>query len=548
MALTAPSNKQQPLGFATAVSCVLVSLGLNVLAFPNPVFEKGLGFPAWIALAPLFAILPDRKPRSAALWGMVYGIAFYALSNYWLWIYHPVALIIACLYAAFCLAILFPALVLAVRGLPGAGFLTFPFLWLSYEVLRSRGFMGYPYGVLGYAFWRDRAILGLASAGGVWLVSLAALGVNAAAGYALRTFLLDRSRAEGQGARELPWKALAAAACIVAVSYAAGTLLGTRWEPRGYFRAALVQPAYRERQRSIQDYRNMADRLIRLTEEVRPEKPDLIVWHETAIVPPLGWHLRFRPNRETLDLALRLDGYIRGLDVPLLFGNGRAEPAGPDTGSRKNWNSAFLFAEGREVDWYDKMRLVPYSETFPPAKIFPGIAAIIEAEVGQFWEAGERITVFRSGGAGFSVPICFEDSFGEHTRAMAAAGAEFLVVLTDDAWGKSAQCQYYHLTQSALRAAELGIPIARTANTGATALLGPDGTLKDELPPFQEGILRVDIPLPPASFRGTIYRRIGDAVAWFGLAVSAAVLALALAYVLREPREKAGAERFGARS
>lgn len=541
MAPTVP-RRESSIGSAGTASCFLISLAFCVLAFPNPVFEKGLGFLGWIALAPLFAILPDRTPRSAAALGAAFGIAFYALSNHWLWTYHPAALIIACGYAAFGLSILFAAVSSVFRASPKVGFPALPFLWVSYEFLRSRGFMGYPYGVLGYAFWRDPYMLGLASAGGVWLVSLTASGASSAGGLALRKILLRGSPEDSRGARRAAAAASAAALGIAAFSYTAGALLRTDWEPRGHVRAALVQPAYRERQRSIRDYRDMADRLIRLTDGVLDERPDLIVWHETAVVPPLGWHLRFRPNRDTLELALRLDGYIRSLDVPLLFGNGRAEPSGPDTGLRRNWNSAFLFAGGQEVARYDKMRLVPYSETFPPKKLLPGIAAAIEAEVGQFWEAGEEITVFRLGDTGFSVPICFEDSFGDHTRAMAAAGAEFLIVLTDDSWGKSAPCQYYHLTQSALRAAELGIPIARAANTGATALLGPDGTLIAELPPFEEGVLRVDIPLSPASFRGTANRRIGDALGWAALALSAGVLAaiIVLRILKRRPRVESG--------
>lgn len=546
MAPTVP-RRESSIGPAASSSCFLISLALYVLAFPNPVFEKGLGILGWIALTPLFAILPDRSPRSAAGLGAAFGVAFYALSNHWLWTYHPAALIIACAYAAFGLAILFAAVSSVFRALPGLGFPALPFLWVSYEFLRSRGFMGYPYGVLGYAFWRDPYLLALASFGGVWLVSLAALGASSAGGLALRRILLRASPADSRGARKAAAAAAAVALGIAAFSYTAGALLRTDWEPRDYLRAALVQPAYRERQRSIRDYRDMADRLIRLTDGVLAEKPDLVVWHETAVVPPLGWHLRFRPNRDTLDLALRLDGYIRSLETPLLFGNGRAEPAGPDSRVRRNWNSAFLFDRGREAARYDKMRLVPYSETFPPAKILPVIAAAIEAEVGQFWEAGEEITVFRLGDAGFSVPICFEDSFGDHTRAMAAAGAEFLIVLTDDSWGKSAPCQYYHLTQSALRAAELGIPIARAANTGATALLGPDGTLISELPPFEEGVLRVDIPLPPASFRGTVYRRIGDVLGWSASVLGACVLAAgaALRIAKRRPGQVPGARHGG---
>lgn len=475
-----------------------------------------------MALCPLFSVLPTLRAIQAAAAGAVWGFLAYALSDYWLWTYHPAALIIACCYAAFLLALLFPCMSAVSRAFPRAGYLAWPFLWLAYEFVRSKGFLGYPYGVLGYAFWRNPDILALASVGGVWLVSLVALGVNTLLAAALRAALQARGPTGGLRNAALP---ACLALGIVAFSAVLGGALRTDYEPRSFLRAALVQSGYLERQKDIHDYTAMAERLIRLTAEARKGRADLIVWHETAIVPPLGWHLRFRPHRETLELAARVDEYIRGLDVPLLFGNGRAEPEGPGTLARKNWNSAFLFKDGREAGHYDKMRLVPFSESFPLAKRLPRIAAWIESEVGAFWEKGETLSVFRLGDAAFSAPICFEDSFGDHARAFVAAGAEFLVVLTDDAWGKSEACQYQHLSQSALRAAELGIPIARAANTGATVLLGPDGSVLAELAPFTEGVLPVEIPLPPLSYSGTLYRRIGDILGWIGLAVSATWMA-----------------------
>ncbi len=503
------------------------------MAFPNFLLPKGLGFLGWVALAPLFAVVPEFRLRSGMAAGAAYGALLYALSDYWLWTYHPAALAVACLHAAAFLAVLFPILGLVSRSFPKRGLLAFPFLWLSYEFLRSRGFLGYPYGVLGYSFWRDPNLLGLASAGGVWLVSLAACSVNASLGKALRSVLEGRRRASVVAA--------ALALGIAAASTILGGLSGTDWAPRSRLRAALVQPGYRERQRSLRDYRAVADRLLRLTEEARREKPDLIVWHETAVVPPLEWHLRFRPNRETLELALRLDGYIRSLDVPLLFGNGRAESASSGGGGRKNWNSAFLFEGGREAARYDKIRLVPFSESFPAADRLPRIAAAIEAEVGYFWEKGRDLTVFRLRDASFSTPICFEDSFGDHARSFADAGADFLVVLTDDSWGKALSCQYQHLGQSVLRAAELGIPVARAANTGSTALIGPDGGILAELPPFSEGVLFADIPLPPEGRMKTLYHRFGDFIGWAALGVSAAWTAAALVLRLRVNRkERAG--------
>ena len=519
-----PPIERRPVArFAAIFAGFAASVVLYTLAFPNFLVEKGIGFLGWVALCPLFSIIPELKPRAGIGIGAAFGVLVYALSDYWLWTYHPAALLIACAYAAFGLAILVPILSFVSKAFPRAYPIAFPFLWLSYEFLRSRGFMGYPYGVLGYAFWRNTDILGLASAGGVWLVSLAALGANSALGVAVRRAVHHGDRFRWGKPVIVP---LSIAAGTIIVATIGGAFMKTEYSSASRLRAALIQPNYRNRQRSIQDYNAMSDRLIRGTERALREKPDLIVWHETSIVPPLGWHLRFRTNRETLDLALRMDAYIRGLKVPLLFGNGRAESTGNAPLPRKNWNSAFLYKDGKELGRYDKMRLVPYSETFPAAEKLPKIAARIEAEVGQFWEKGQNLTVFRLGDVGFSAPICFEDSFGDHDRAFAEAGADFLVVLTDDSWGRAASCQYQHLSQSALRAAELGIPVARAANTGATVLLGPDGGILSELPPFTEGFLLAEIPIPPKSFSGTLYRKIGDSVGWAALLASLAWIIL----------------------
>jgi apolipoprotein N-acyltransferase len=535
---TVQTKPGRSLRSGSACASFLFSACLFTFAFPNLIFHKGIGPLAWVALCPLFALLPRLGTKKSAAAGVAWGALAYALSDYWLLTYHPVALILVCMYAAILVALLFPLMAAIPRIFPRTGYLAYPFLWLSYEFLRSRGFMGYPYGVLGYAFWRNPNMLGLASVGGVWLVSFAALCVNTLLARALTAAWNACGFMGRLKAAVIPTGIALAAAALFSI---AGAALKTGYEPRGFFHVALVQPDYRERQRGIHDYRTIADRLIRLTEEARKGHPNLIVWHETAIVPPLGWHLRFHPNRDTLELVSRVDAYIRGLDVPLLFGNGRAEPKEKGTLARRNWNSAFLFKDGREVGRYDKMRLVPYSETFPLKKELPKVSALIESEVGDFWEKGQDFTVFHLAGVAFSAPICFEDSFGDHTRVFAASGADFLVVLTDDAWARSEVCQYQHLGQSALRAAELGIPIARAANTGATVLLGPDGIVHSELAPFTEGILRVDIPLPPQPYSGTLYRRIGDAVGWAGLAVSALWVAMALLQGIRKhSRQTAG--------
>ena len=60
-------------------------------------------------------------------------------------------------------------------------------------------------------------------------------------------------------------------------------------------------------------------------------------------------------------------------------------------------------------------------------------------------------------------------------------GAEFLVVITNDAWfGKSA-APYQHLQASVFRAIENGVPVIHTANTGVSAFIDRTGKVVDRV-------------------------------------------------------------------
>lgn len=75
------------------------------------------------------------------------------------------------------------------------------------------------------------------------------------------------------------------------------------------------------------------------------------------------------------------------------------------------------------------------------------------------------------------IAVCYDAVFGSHARALADAGAQVIVVVSDDAsFGRSFLADV-HLAYSRLRALEVGRGLLFLSNLGPVASVSPDGTL-----------------------------------------------------------------------
>ncbi|HAC48677.1 MAG TPA: apolipoprotein N-acyltransferase, partial [Sulfitobacter sp.] len=81
-----------------------------------------------------------------------------------------------------------------------------------------------------------------------------------------------------------------------------------------------------------------------------------------------------------------------------------------------------------------------------------------------------------------------------------------------------------HLAQARMRAIEQGLPMARAANTGISAMIDPQGRVTASLALNTEGF--IDAPLP-APLPPTLYSRSGDLPLSVLLALCLAGLAVA---------------------
>ncbi len=102
--------------------------------------------------------------------------------------------------------------------------------------------------------------------------------------------------------------------------------------------------------------------------------------------------------------------------------------------------------------------------------------------------------------------ICYEGVFPQDVRA-APERADFMLLITNDAWFGDISGPYQHLAQARLRSVEQGLPMIRAANTGVSAMIDAAGRVTAHLPLGQAGWIDAALPPPRAP---TIYARMGD--------------------------------------
>ena len=114
--------------------------------------------------------------------------------------------------------------------------------------------------------------------------------------------------------------------------------------------------------------------------------------------------------------------------------------------------------------------------------------------------------------------ICYEAIFPGDVQSRSGR-PDWLIHITNDAWFGSLSGPYQHLAQVQARAIEQGLPVARSANTGVSAVIGPHGRVLWSLPLGVAGHFDAQLPKPLAR---TPYVRLGE---WPWLIVSVLMLA-----------------------
>jgi len=199
--------------------------------------------------------------------------------------------------------------------------------------------------------------------------------------------------------------------------------------------------------------------------------PALVLWPETS-VPFL---FNERPD------ALRAIGEVLEPGQLLLAGAVRAE-ADSSGGDTRYYNALVAVSEeGVITDAVDKVHLVPFGEYIPFSGLFArlGVDSFVAGPMN--FAAGPSHRLLRLPGGVMAAPfICYEIIFPDLVME-AAAGADVVVNVTNDAWFGDTAGPYQHLRQAQIRAVETGRPVLRAANNGISAIIDGRGRIADAL-------------------------------------------------------------------
>lgn len=476
----------------------LAALAGALMALTQP--PLGL-WPAFFVAGPLLYLLwraahgAARPGRAAFLAGWAAGAAYFALALHW--IVEPF-LVDAERFgwmAPFALLLLGGGLALfwgagfwlawRLRRLVG-GPLALAAAWAGAEFARSYVLTGFPWALPVYG-WVDTPLAQAAALIGPYGLSFLTFAAMLAPGA-----LFGRPRAFAPAVLTLP-----ALAVLWAWGWARPPDAASGAAPDE------TRPLIRILQTDIDQSEKWApgqakpifERLLALSTGGDGERPALVIWPESAVTFPI-------------DMAPGARAAIRAALGPsaLALGSLRLDkgPAAKIEPGARWRNSLFLLGEDGLSAPYDKIHLVPFGEYLPLRDLLSRLGLSSIAGVGGGIVPGARHVLMRPEATPpFAPLICYEMIF-PHETARAAAGADWLVLVTNDAWFGDWAGPAQHFAMARLRAIETGLPVARSANRGRSAMIDPYGRASATIRSARDGAINARLPdsiHPPPYFR-----------------------------------------------
>lgn len=269
-------------------------------------------------------------------------------------------------------------------------------------------------------------------------------------------------------------------------------------------------------------------KIISLTEKVITPKTQFIILPETALqgglnedelnqsylINLLRNYLKNKPNTQVLSGADTYKLYDTDAERTIT-----ARPTRNENIFYDAFNTAILVSSNdSNVQIYHKNKLVPGVEKMPYPAFFSFLekfAIGLGGTSGSLGSSGES-TVFETNHKVKLAPIiCYESVFSDFTAGYVVKGADLLIVITNDGWWGNTPGYKQHLNFSRLRSIENRKYLARSANTGITALINPYGEIVTQTQWWQPDAVSVTAVTNNIE---TFYTKQGDWIAHIALA------------------------------
>jgi len=332
----------------------------------------------------------------------------------------------------------------------------FPVLAVLFEWLRGFVFTGLPWTSLG-TLVLDTPVVGWASWLGVYGTAFIP-ALWACFLYFLWLWLKQRKKI---------WRVEALSAFVFALLFITSSPKIHQADGETY-RVALIQPNIaQDKKWDVAFLQQSLNRLNQLS-DLYANDVDLIVWPESAVP--------FYPSEaKSWDMWLRQE--MNAWHTPVIFG-------GITKVHDISYNGAYLQLPESETRYFvGKQHLVPFGEYVP--SWIPFLKKMVQT-IGNFQAYQGNVTLPYQG-ISYGPLICYESLFPELARDRVLAGAQVLVNITNDAWYGQSPAAWQHLQAMRMRAVESGRYVLRSANTGVTGIIAPNGHI-EHIDWFQQGV------------------------------------------------------------
>jgi len=164
------------------------------------------------------------------------------------------------------------------------------------------------------------------------------------------------------------------------------------------------------------------------------------------------------------------------------------------------------------IQIFHKSKLVPGVEKMPYPEIFKpleNLAIDLGGTTGSLGQQDQPSLLFVKNKIPVATIICYESVFSDFVSKFFKIGAKALFIITNDGWWGDTPGYYQHLMFGRLRSIENRTYIARSANTGISAVIDPLGNILQQTNYWTREHLIAKIPLQK---NASIYSHIGDII------------------------------------
>jgi apolipoprotein N-acyltransferase len=472
------------------------------------------GFPALLFVAFVPLLLVERSLRTGKEKGVLKKIWLFSYltfvfwnfcTTYWLYFSTPFGMYFAVLVNALIMSLVFMAYHFVARKTTQGAALTFmASLWILFEYLHLHWDFSWPWLNLGNGFseyvnwvqWYEYT----GTFGGtlwVWIVNIS-------------IFLAVLRFRESKINTTILLKKLLIPLVLVLLPVGLSYAILSGIEPHKKENAVevlVIQPNFDPYdEKFVLDNTTIMDSVIKIAKSHLESSTDLIVTPETVLSGDMRIS-QLELDQSVANLRNLLSSYpdvsyLGGVSLLDVFKEEEKSTTQtnyyPDGDFYYNvYNSAMFLNAETPIELYHKSKLVVGVENFPYKSILQPILGDVMLDLGGTIATKTTQTdraVFKTNDSTATAPIiCYESVYGEYVTDYVKNGAQLLAIITNDGWWGDTQGHKQHLSLARLRAIENRRWVARSANTGISAIIDPAGKVVQRIEYEERGAITATV-------------------------------------------------------